>query len=85
MFGSTPTGVIFCRGLTDRAKQSVSPSRMHEILAPVKFYRGTYEKKDNRQFKHKTLFATQTQTQRRSNLIMKANQMCIICHTPICH
>ena len=38
---------------------------------------------DNRQFKHQTLFATQTQTQR--NLIMKANQMCRICHTLISH
>ncbi len=36
-----------------------------------------------RQFKHQTLFATQTQTQR--NLIVKANQMCIICHTPVSH
>ena len=31
------------------------------------------------QFKHQTLFATLTQTQH--NLIMKANQICRICHT----
>ncbi len=37
----------------------------------------------NRQFKHQTLFATQTQTQR--NLIVKANQMCRISHTLISH
>ncbi len=37
----------------------------------------------NRQFKHQTLFATQTQTQR--NLIVKANQMCRICHALISH
>ena len=36
-----------------------------------------------REFKHQTLFATQTQTQR--NLIIKANEMCIICHTLISH
>ncbi len=40
---------------------------------------------DNRQFKHQTLFATQTQTQR--NLIVKANQMYMYrnCHTLISH
>ncbi len=37
----------------------------------------------NRQFKHQTLFATQTQTQR--NLTVKANQICRICHTLISH
>ena len=34
-------------------------------------------------FKHQTLFATQTQTQR--NLIVKANQMCRNCHAFISH
>ncbi len=38
---------------------------------------------NNRQFKHQTLFAMQTQTQR--NLIVKANQMYRICHTLISH
>ncbi len=36
-----------------------------------------------RQFKHQTLFATQTQTQ--YNLIMNTNPMCRICHTPLSH
>ena len=36
-----------------------------------------------RQFKHQTLFATQTQTQ--CNLIMNTNPMYRICHTPISH
>ena len=35
----------------------------------------------NRQFKHQTLFATQTQAQR--NQIVNTNPMCRICHTPI--
>ena len=35
------------------------------------------------QFKHQTLFATQTQTQ--CNLIMNTNPMNRICHTPISH
>ncbi len=38
---------------------------------------------DNRQFKHQTLFATQTQTQR--NLIVKPNQKGRICYTPMSH
>ncbi len=38
---------------------------------------------DIRQFKHQTLFATQTQTQ--YNLIVKANQMYRIYHTLISH
>ncbi len=47
---------------------------------------GTDSERQNvgiRQFKHQTLFATQTQTQR--NLIMKVNQICRICHTFISH
>ena len=36
-----------------------------------------------RQFKHQTLFATQTQTQR--NLIVKPNQKGRICHTALSH
>ncbi len=34
-------------------------------------------------FKHQTLFATQTQTQR--NLIVNINPMNRICHTPLSH
>ena len=37
----------------------------------------------DRQFKHQTQFATQTQTQ--CNLIVKRNQTGRICHTPISH
>ncbi len=61
---------------TDKSFPSESPwQQIQNNNSDVEKYIG--------QFKHQTLVATKTQTQR--NLIVAANPVCKICHTPIAH
>ncbi len=86
--GTSPKSAGYCRICLKRFNfsQNVSCTKESENAQPYQHLRPSNRCNPvNRQFKHQTLFVTQTQTQTQRNLIVKANQMCRICHTLISH